>query len=64
MIIIASNCRVLHITTLTTLRSEYLAWPAAHCGKRPPQRRKQGVVRKTIDKKLLVKKINQVVYNE
>jgi len=27
------------ITTLTTLRSEYLAWPAAHCGKRPPQRR-------------------------
>ena len=21
------------------LRSEYLAWPAAHCGKKPPQRR-------------------------
>ena len=34
-----------HITTLTTLRSEYLAWASPHCGKKTAATPgKQGVI--------------------
>jgi len=38
-------CTPHHITTLTTQRSEYLAWPAAHCAKSRATSCKQGDIR-------------------